>query len=167
MRADSQRGAALALTMILISALLAGGALALYLQVSDVRSAQYVTEKRAALYCAEAGLVGARGYVVANSGSWTLMLNGDTLDDPEGYPVEGDLDDDGDADWRVVIKDNDDEHPSDNPASDSDGTVFMISTCLTYPDTPREVMQLVRVSAGQHRYRNQRGQGAGNTSNAN
>ena len=164
MRPTPQRGAALVITMMLVSALLAGGALALYLQIGDTRSAQYVSEKRAAFYCAEAGLVGARS---ANSGSWALMLDSDPLDDPEGYPVEGDLDSDGDVDWRVEIKDNDDEYPTDNPAYDSDGMVFMISTCLTYPDTPREVMQLVRVSAGQHSCRNQRGQGAGNTSNAN
>ena len=43
----------------------------------------------------------------------------------------------------------------------------MIATCPKYPDSSREIMQLVRVQSGSFVYRNQRGQGAGNTNNAN
>jgi hypothetical protein len=166
-RLDPERGAAFVLTMILTSALIAGGALALYLQLADVRASKTVTDKRAAMYCAEGGLAGARSYIVNNSGAWSAMLDGDPLNDPDGYPVEGDLDGDGIADWHVEIKDNDDEHPIDNPLDDSDGTIFMIATCPKYPDSSREIMQLVRMQSGSFVYRNQRGQGAGNTNNAN
>jgi len=165
--ARGERGAAFVVTMILVTALISGGALALYLQLADTRGARTVTEKRAAMYCAEAGLAGARAYIVNNSTSWSAMLDTDPLNDPEGYPVEGDLDGDGVDDWHVEIKDNDDEFPTDNPVADSDDTIFMIATCPKYPDAGKELMQLVRVQAGSFTYRNQRGQGAGNTNNAN
>ena len=119
------------------------------------------------MYCAEAGLAGARSYIVNNAAGWSAMLDGDPQNDPGGYPVEGDLDGDGTADWHVEIRDNDDEHPTDDHLVDSDGTVFMISSCPKYTETSRQVMELVRVQSGSYAYRNQRGQGAGNTNNAN
>jgi len=165
----TQRGAALAITMILVSGLLAGGALAVYLQLADTRGAQYVTESRAALYCAEAGLTGARDFVSLNVAQWPSMLDTDTGNDPDGYPVEGDLDGDGVNDWHVEIRDNDDERsPVDNDATiDIDARIFMVSTCLKYPDTPRSVLELISFSGGGTNYRNQSGQGAGGSNNAN
>lgn len=164
-----ERGAALAVTLILVSALLAGGALAMYLQLADTRSAAYVNESRASLYCAEAGLVGARDYVSLNVASWPSMLDGDPGNDPDGYPVEGDLDGDGTMDWHVEIRDNDDELPpiENNTQLDIDATIFMVSSCLKYPDTPREVLEMISFSGGGTNYRNQSGQGAGGTNNAN
>jgi hypothetical protein len=166
-----QRGAALAVTLILVTALLAGGALAMYLQLADTRSAQYVTESRASLYCAEAGLARARRFVSINVQLWPAMLDDDDGNDPEGYPIEGRLDGatTGPPDFRVVIRDNDDELPpaANNPGLDTDGTIFMVSTCLRYPDTPREVLEMISFSGGGFNYRNQSGQGAGGTNNAN
>jgi hypothetical protein len=167
--AARQRGAALVVTLILVTALLAGGALAMYLQLADTRSTQYVTESRGALFCAEAGLAGARAYVTDHSSQWALMLDDDPDNDPVGYPVEGDLDDDGVIDWRVEIRDNDDEqHPAANdPTNDVDQTIFMLSTCVRFPDTPRQVLELISLAGGGHNYRDQACQGAGCTGNAN
>lgn len=164
-----QRGAALAVTLILVTALLAGGALAVYMQLADTRGAQYVTESRGALFCAEAGLAAGRSYVATNVASWPAMLDDDTGNDPDGYPIEGDLDGDGAADYRVEITDNDDELPpaENNPVLDIDATIFMVSTCLRYPDTPRQVLEMISFSGGGTNYRNQSGQGAGGTNNAN
>jgi len=164
---DPQRGAALMVTIILISALLAGGMLAIYLMVADTKSAQYVTESRGALFCAEAGLTGGREYVEANAGNWGLMLDDDDGNDPVGYPVEGDLDGDNVNDWSVTVKDNDDDFPTNDPFADSDGAIFMVATCIKYPDTPRQVMEMLSFSGGGTNYRNQAGQGAGGTNNAN
>lgn len=162
-----ERGAALMVTIILISALLAGGMLAIYLMVADTKSAQYVNESRGALFCAEAGLSGGREYVETNAANWGLMLDATTGNDPDGYPIVGDLDGDGTDDWSVEIKDNDDEFPTNVPTADSDGTIFMVSTCTKYGDTPRQVMEMISFSGGGTNYRNQSGQGAGGTNNAN
>ncbi len=166
---DPQSGAALAVTLILISALLAGGAFAMYLQIADTRSSQYVTQSRGSLYCAEAGLSAGRHYVAARTAEWAVMLDGSDGNDPDGYPIEGDLDDDGVADFRVEITDNDDEMPplDNDPLLDIDATIFMVSTCLKYPDTPRQVLEMISFSGGGTNYRNQSGQGAGGTNNAN
>jgi hypothetical protein len=168
-RWSPERGAALAVTLIVIIALLAGGTLAMYLQLADSRSAQYVTESRGALFCAEAGLASARADVMSLSTQWGLILDGDDSNDPDGYPISGDLDGDGESDWTVTIRDNDDEQfPADNnTAIDTDATIFMVSTCTRYPDTPREVLELISFSGGGHNYLNVDKQGAGSTSNVN
>jgi hypothetical protein len=166
-RVAPERGAALVVTLVLITALLALGAVALQLMVADTRAVKYTVDGRAALYCAESGLVGARAFVSANVGAWSSMLDASSENDPNGYPVTGDLDGDGTADWRVTLKDNDDEFPTDNPDLDSDGAVFMVATCLVHPDTPREVMALVSVGGGGTNYRSQAGSGGGNTGNTN
>lgn len=167
-RRRSERGAALAVTLILITALLAGGALAMYLQVADTRSARFVTESRASLFCAEAGLAGARTYIALHAAEWNVMLDTDEANDPDGYPVTGDLDGDGTDDWSVSIRDNDDERVGTvDPYADIDGAIFMVATCTKYPDTPREVLELISFSGGGTNYRNQSGQGAGGSNNAN
>jgi hypothetical protein len=165
-RNRKERGAALTVTLIIVVALLTAGALAFYLQMGDTNSARYVTQSRGALFCAEAGLSGARDYVSDNSMEWPAMLDPDA-DDPDGYPVEGDLDGDGANDWHVEIRDNDDEYPTNDPNVDTDGTIFMVATCLDYPDTPREVLEMISFSGGGTNYRNQSGQGAGGSNNAN
>ena len=166
-RSAGQRGAALTVTLILVTALLAVGGLAMYLVLADTRSAQYVTESRAALFCAEAGLSGARDYIQNHTTDWPAMLDSNPANDPAGYPVTGDLDGDGVPDWQVTIRDNDDEFPTNNPNVDSDGAVYMVSVCTAYPDTPREVLELVSFTGGGTNYRNQAGQGAGGSNNAN
>jgi hypothetical protein len=45
--------------------------------------------------------------------------------------------------------------------------VFVVSKCVRYPETPREVTELIYYSGAGNSYRNQAGQGAGNSGNAN
>lgn len=165
-----QRGSIMVLVMTILAALLAGGAVALYLQLSSTRSAGSIRESRSALYCSEAGLQAAREVVGANYAEWVNILDGDPSTDPTTwYPITGDLDGDGTADYEVRIRDNDDELPPlpNDPTRDNDLRVFVISRCTKYTDTPREVLELVKFEGGGNVYRNQSGQGAGNTGNAN
>jgi hypothetical protein len=151
----------------MVTALLAIGAVAVYLMLADTRAAGHTAKSRSALYCAESGLAGARTYLGSNVASWGVMLDADPGNDPTGYPVTGDLDGDGSADWRVTLRDNDDEFPTDNPYFDTDGAVFMVSTCLASTDATREVMVLVSLHGGGTNYRTQAGAGGGNTGNSN
>ncbi len=168
-RASAERGAALTVMLILVTSLLAIGGIAMYLQLADTRSTRYVNESRGSLFCAEAGLAAARPFIATSATEWSSMLDTDPSNDPDGYPIEGDLDGDGVADYRVVIRDNDDELPpaTDDPTIDLDATIFVVSSCLRYPDTPREVLEMVSFGGGGFNYRNQSGQGAGGTNNAN
>jgi hypothetical protein len=57
------------------------------------------------------------------------------------------------------LRDNDDEIPPnvDDPTLDNDLRVYIVSRCIKYPDTPREVVELVEQSAGGFAYRSQEG----------
>jgi hypothetical protein len=168
---DPQRGAAMMVVMVVMAALMTAGGLAIYVSNSETRSTGYVSSSRQALFCAEAGLAQARAVVTANYASWNAVLDADASNDPTWYPIRGYLEDGatGDFDYEVEIRDNDDEvAPAVNdPAKDSDLQVYVSSTCLKYPDTPRTVTELTLYSGGGYTYRNQSGQGAGNTGNAN
>ncbi|HEY5923192.1 MAG TPA: hypothetical protein VIV11_16045, partial [Kofleriaceae bacterium] len=66
------------------------------------------------------------------------------------------------------LRDNDDELPpnTDDPAADNDLRVFIVSRCIKYAETPREVAELVEQSAGGYGYRSQEG-GLNNNGNDN
>jgi len=164
-----ERGSALLLVTLILVALLAGGAIALYVQVLDVRSTGLVRQSRTSLYCAEAGLAAARRLVADNMQDWTLILDADPGNNPVWYPVTGDLDADGVDDYVVTVRDNDDEaSPVDNdPTVDLDQRVFVVSACVSNADVPRELTEMLSFSGAGHLYRNQAGQGAGNTGNVN
>lgn len=164
-----ERGSIMLVVAMVLVALLAGGGIALYVQVSSTRSTGYLASSRAALYCAEAGLAVGRRVIGMNVGDWPAILDNSDSNNPSWYPLTGDLDGDGEADYEVTIRDNDDELPPDpnNPMTDNDLTVFVVSRCTRYPETPREVFELVSYSTGSAGYRNQAGQGTGNTGNAN
>jgi hypothetical protein len=167
----SERGAAVALIMILVSSLLAGGALAVYLAVGDTRAASYTSSARGALFCAEAGLASARALIGANYASWPLLLDADRGNDPSWYPVRGDIDTpaDGRTDYEVTVRDNDDELPPavNNPQRDNDLKVFVVAKCTRHDDTPRQVLELITYTGGGTVYRHQSGQGASNSGNVN
>jgi hypothetical protein len=168
---NSERGAAMLVVMIVMAALMTAGGLAIYVSSSETRSTGYVASSRQALFCAEAGLAQARSVVTQNYSTWGLVLDTNTGNDPTWYPIDGYLTDDGtgDFDYEVTIRDNDDElAPTANDATkDIDFQVYVTSTCLKYPESPRSVTELVRYEGGGYSYRNQSGQGAGNTGNAN
>jgi hypothetical protein len=170
-RASGERGAAVALIMVLVSSLLAGGALAVYLAVGDTRASSYTSSSRGALFCAEAGLASARALIGASYASWPLLLDGDPGNDPSWYPIRGDIDSptDGVNDYEVTVRDNDDEMAPavNNPRRDNDLKVFVVSKCTRHSDTPRQVLELLTYTGGGTVYRNQSGQGASNAGNVN
>lgn len=153
----------------ILTALLAGGGIALYLQLQSTRSAGLTKSGRASLYCAEAGMEQAQAVFTNQYALWDSLIDADTSNDPAWYPVTGDLDGNGTDDYSVTLQDNDDEvAPTANDlAIDIDDRVFMVSRCLQNPEIPRVVMSLIDVASSGHNYRNQSGGGAGNTGNQN
>jgi hypothetical protein len=156
------------LVAVMLSALLAGGGVALYLQLQSTKSASLTKSRRTTLYCAEAGITEGQIQITSQSSLWPALLDEDAGNDPPWYPIVGDIDGDGRDDYRVTIADNDDETVGANdPTVDRDSRVFLISRCLKDPEVPRTVRTLIDVAASGHNYRNQAGGGAGNTGNQN
>jgi hypothetical protein len=164
-----QRGSLMVMVMIILVALLAGGAVMLSLQLGSTKQAGLASDSRGALFCAEAGLAAARPVIGANYSTWSDAIDSDTSNDPAWYPITGDLDGDAVDDYEVTLEDNDDEFAptADDPDHDNDLKVFVKSSCTKYPDTPREVLELVSYEGGGSVYRNQSGSGGGNTGNEN
>ena len=163
---DGQRGAAMMVVMIVTTSLLIAGGLAVRMSASESKSTSYLSSSRRALYCAEAGLAATRATLGAGYTSWNGWLDGTNT---AGYPLQGYIDHTqtaGAFDWQVTIRDNDDELVP-VPTQDSDQSVFVLSTCLAFPETPRTVGELVSFTGGGVSYRNQSGQGASNTGNNN
>ena len=138
------------LVLIVLSALFAGGAVTLYLQLGNTRAVGLIRAGRAGTYCAEAGLQTARSLLMANYGAWNDILD-PSLTNPSWYGtdgIRGEAGDDFDGDdFLVTIFDNDDEFPDANPARDNDLRVFVRSRCLMDPDNPREIVELIEYSA--------------------
>ena len=159
-----QRGSAMLVTLILVSALIAGGAVLVSMQMSSNRGAEVTNTGMTALYCAEAGLAAARPIVIASYTSWAGNLGTGT--EPSWLStIDHDVDNDGASapDFTITLKDNDDELTGTNDVSvDQDLRIFVISTCNLFPDTPKQVMELVRYSGGGQKYKAQAGGNAGN-----
>ena len=159
-------------TMIVVTALLAGTVVLVSMQMSSTRSASITADKTASLYCAEAGLTAARPIVATNYGSWATALamsNGDDLSEPPWLAAgigSHDLDGDTVADFSVYLLDNDDEVPTTDRAADSDLKVFIVARCNKYPDTPQEIRELVLFNGATQCYPWQLG-GCGNDGNTN
>lgn len=152
-RRATQRGSAMLVTLIIIASLLAGAAVLVSLQLNSDRSTDLTRSGMSALYCAESGLSAARSVVGQNYGLWNdTLLAGGTTEPSWLYNGIGshDLDGDGVDDFAVYIKDNDDEQSplSNNLTHDNDLQVFVVSTCLKYPDTPKAVTELILYNGG-------------------
>jgi hypothetical protein len=65
-------------------------------------------------------------------------------------------------DFEVFITDNDDEVGTNDLVHDSDLKIFVVSRCLKYPDTPKEVEVLIQYSGGGQSYKAQAGGNQGN-----
>ncbi len=166
-RRDRERGSAMLVMMIVVVALLAGAAVVTAMQVKATRSAQLTQTGLASLYCAEAGLVSARAAVASNYPLWNAALGSAT--EPSWLAgIDHDLDDDGVADFVVTLRDNDDEvAPLINDLTrDNDLAVFVVSTCVKYPDVPIVISELVRYNGGGGCYESQLG-GCGGNANRN
>ena len=175
MRRDPERGSAMLVSMVLMTAMLAGAAALVQIQTTSTRSAEMTRSGITAQHCAEAGLVSARSAVANNYGQWNTALAATVAAAP-GVPAEPaffasidhDIDDDGNNDFTLYLRDNNDETPplTDNEASDNDLRVYIVSRCTKFPDTPREVAELVEQSAGGFGYHSQEG-GLDNNGNDN
>jgi hypothetical protein len=160
-------------TMIIIVSLLAGAATLVSLQLSTTRSAGYTKQGMSSMYCAEAGLTAAHSMMAANHTSWAATLAADPTGSTQpswlgDAAFSHDLDGDGVDDFKITIKDNDDEiAPAANNASiDIDDKVFLIATCTKYVETPSQIEELISYRAGGTCYDAQQGGCAGNA-NAN
>lgn len=170
---NPERGSAMLVTLILIGALLAGGAVLVSLQLASNNSTELARTSMTSLHCAEAGLASARATVKANYTNWSSALAasaGGNYAEPSWLSAgigSHDLDGDGVADFQVWLLDNDDEGTAtNNRAVDNDLRVFVVSKCLKYPDTPKQVMELLQFRGGGQCYESQQG-GCGGNGNAN
>ena len=150
---ERQRGSAMLVTLIIIASLLAGAAVLVSLQINSNRSTDLTRSGMSALYCAEAGLSAARSVVAQNYSQWNATLAAGGTTEPS-WLASGigshDLDGDGVDDFAVYIKDNDDEQSplSNDLTHDNDLQVFVVSTCIKYPDTPKAVTELILYNGG-------------------
>jgi len=167
-RRQPERGNAMLVTMIIVSALLAGAAVVVSMQVQATRASGVTKQGLEALYCAEAGLAAAHSTVANNYSLWGTTIAADPNGAAEPTWLQAafshDLDGDGVNDYTVTIKDNDDEvAPAANDLTkDVDTQIFIISTCTKYPDTPKQVVELVKYAGGGTCYKSQQGGCNGN-----
>jgi len=160
-RRNHQRGSAMLVTMIVIGALIAGGAVLVSLQLSSNRSTDLTRTSMTALYCAEAGASAARPAVAAHWGLATGVADitaaiaasaGGNYTEPAwlaGLIGSHDIDGVAGDDFAVYLRDNGDEGVNaDDPAVDTDLQIFIVSRCIRYPDTPKEVSELVLYNGG-------------------
>jgi Tfp pilus assembly protein PilX len=168
---------AMVLVITILAALLGIAAIGLSLQLDSTRSAGLIRDSRTSLFCAEAGLAAARETLITNYPEWNDVLNGvpvtwyDATLRPDGLPygITGDADGDNLApnqDFSVTF--TDDGEDDGDTTVDNNQTIIVTSTCLLYPKTPTQVIEVLSLLAGAGcAYRDQAGQGCGNLNNAN
>jgi hypothetical protein len=177
---ESERGSAMLITMILISAILAGAAVLVSIQLSANKGTEITNTGMRALHCAEAGLALSRATVATNhtGGGWTGNIG--TGNEPSWLAsVNHDIDGDTIADFYITLEDDDDEFPtnggSNSTTADVNNRVFIVSRCGTkisgvftpkYADFPREVRELMSVSNITSCFNGQKG-GCNNNNNGN
>ncbi len=160
-----QRGSAMLVTMIIISALLAGAAVLVSMQMGSNKATDLERNGLAALYCAEAGLIASHNTVVNNYSSWngSLCTTADALCTQPSWlgdtAFSHDLDGDNVDDFEVYLRDDDDEvdPTANNPALDINNKIFIVSRCKKYPDTPKEVEELILYTPQANCYSGQQG----------
>jgi len=159
----SQRGSAMLVTLIIVAALLAGGTVLVTMQMSSNRATQATNEGTMALYCAEAGLAAARPVIAINNPLWNANL-GTNIQPAFLSAIDFDIDDDGAGpDFEITLKDNEDELTgADVPGVDQDLQIFVTSKCLKYPESPKQVVELLRFTGSGQCYNAQQGGNAGN-----
>ena len=150
-------------TLIIIASLLAGAAVVVAMQLGSNRGTDLTRSGMTAEYCAEAGAERAAPIVAANPLAWgsnmcTAGSEAACLPTIAGVPspsaevpllappaIVHDLDGDGIADFVLYLRDDDDENSTvQNRGSDINNQVYLVSTCIKFPDTPRQVKELFR-----------------------
>lgn len=173
MKRNGQRGTAILITMLLTVSILAGGAVLVGMQLSGTRSVDVARQKEIALHCAEAGLAAARRTIALNYANWTASLcnppspagtGACAIGLPANEPtwltsaISHDIDGDTVNDFTITLVDNEDEiaPTANNMALDNDLQVYIVSTCLKFPDLKQQVRELVKVNPGNTCYGPQR-----------
>ena len=169
-RRHRERGSALLVTLVLIGALLAGSAVLVMLQMTSNRATDMTRNGMSSLYCAEAGLAAARGTVAANYPLWNAALAFQVanpgVEPPFLNSVNHLIGADVTPDYVLTIADNQDETPpANNPSVDNDLRIFLISTCIKFPDNPKQVEELIQFNGGGNCYNAQAGGCGGNGNN--
>ncbi len=156
---DRQRGSAMLITMVIISALLAGAAVLLSMQLASNKGTDLERNGLAAEYCAEYGLTLAMPYISSNYSTWSaknaLPIPTQPLWLGDSY-FNHDIDGDGIDDYAITLKNDDDATPLD-PNTDHNSKVWVISTCTKYPDNPRQVSVLFLYTPKPTCYQSQEG----------
>lgn len=140
---EREGGMAVAMIMVVLSALLLVGVLGMGLIMGNLRAAGAHRSAKSALFCAEAGLAAGKVFFSNNVGQWNSFLAcASGVNCPSGYPLKGAASPDGAAAFSVSIVDNYDELPpqANDPSTDSDLTVILVSRC-TDPDLPPRTLQ--------------------------
>ena len=164
---NPQRGSAMLITVLLVTALFAGAAVLVSMQLASTRSTDVTRTGLSSLYCAEAGLAAARSVVANNYAGWAGSLG--SASEPSWLSgINHDLDGDGSPDFMITLKDNDDELPplTNDLTRDNDLQVFIVSTCTKYPETKKQVEELVQFNLNATCYQSQEG-GCGGNGNSN
>ncbi len=153
--------------MMLIVALLGGGAVLLAMQLTSTRSTGITKATVTSRYCAEAGVSAAQPLVAANYAIWNASLcnplpprgtGACVIGSPAAEPiwlrspaVSHDLDGDGTDDFVLTLVDNDDEPAANDLTVDSDKQITIVSTCIMQAESPTQVSELVRYDAVTHK----------------
>lgn len=155
-------------TMIVLAALLAGSAVLVSLQLGANRSTDLTRSGLTALYCAEAGLSAARDTVASNYGMWNSSLGQATEPAWLANAFSHDLDGDNIPDFQITLRDDDDEQAplANDRTRDNNLRVFVQSTCIKYPDTPKQIEMLLEFNGATSCYHSQVG-GCGGNGNSN
>ena len=173
----NQRGSAMLVTMIIIAALLAGAAVLASMQVNSNKATELTRDGLSSLYCAEHGLTAGKQAVLDAYGTWNTALAANCADSDCPSLVEPTFtgtgvfshDIDGgtaSVDFRVFIRDDDDDTGTQDYTTDTNDTIFIVARCIKYPDTPKQVEMLIKYTPGMPPYENQEG-GANSRGNAN
>jgi hypothetical protein len=159
------RGSVVMMLLLVLGALGAMlGALAVRGAQTELRAAGAGRTGRAGFYCAEAGLESARAWFAANYALWGPIFSGQSV---PGYPITGDLDDDGGNDYVVTLQDDVDEFPplANDPTRDENLTAIMVSRCVNPTMGGRQLEEIVRLNAKGTNYRLQSGHGSNHAGN--
>lgn len=149
-------------TMILITALLAGAVVLSRMQLTSTRGVDVTLQSRKSFNCAEAGVVSARTIVASNFNRWDEALASYPATNEPQWIKDAigshDLDGDGSDDFQVYLLDNDDETSGPIDATkNNDLQVFIVSTCIANTDMPKEVRELIEYNGGTKAYESQAG----------
>lgn len=174
-----ERGTAILITMIIIVALLGGGAVLVGMQMSSSRGTEIAKSNMTALYCAEAGLNAVRSTVANNYALWNTSLGTGTeplwLSDGAfisggtgpSHSIDPSVPLPGSNDFTVILKDNDDEPGGvQNYAADNDLQIWIVVTCNKFQENQKQVSELIRFNIGGTCYNSQLG-GCGGNGNSN